>query len=144
MTQTFLTALTFYISCNVTDISDTIEDNGLIRIIFRTADEEFGCVAEAEDGFYEVEMRGEIVYRLEPELLTICNMNLLSQGATILRMINAGRRDKLYSYRTEQFLRVIEETVESFAYSKEGNAYSEEKHIFPVVISDYITPLHLN
>lgn len=136
--------MTFYISCNVTDMSDMIEDDGLIRIIFRTADDEFGCVAEAKDGFYDIEMRGEIIYRLEPEVVTICGMNILLQGATILKMINKGRRDKLYSFRTEQFLRVIEETVESFAYSKEGNAFEDEKHIFPVIIADYITPLHLN
>lgn len=144
MTQTFLTALTFYISCNVTDISDTVEDDGLIRVIFRTADDEFGCVAECKDGFYEVEMRGEVVYRMEPELVTICEMDILTQGATILRIINSGKRDKLFTFRTEQFLRVIEETVEAFAYSKQGNAFEDKSYIFPVVIAEYITPLHLN
>jgi len=128
----------------VTDISDTIEDEGLLRIIFRTTDDEFGCVAEAEDGYFDVEMRGEIIHRMEPEMMTICEMDIIGQGATILRVINAGRRDKLFSYRTEQFLRVIEETVEAFAYSKQDNPFEEEKYIFPVMIDNYITPLHLN
>ena len=144
MNRSFITALTFFISCQVTEISDPMEENGLSRIVFCTNEEEYGCVVECADGYHDIEMSGEIVYRLEPELITICKMSLVSQGATILRVINAGRRDELFSYRTNKFLKIIEEIVEAFAYSRGDNKITADLYIYPVVINNIITPLHLN
>jgi len=144
MSRTFITALSFFISCQVTEISDTIVDDGRLIFIYYTFDEDYGSVTEMTDGYYEIEMDGEIIYRMEPHLIDILNLDLETQGATILRMARACKRDGLLSYRSEKLVQIIEETVEAFAYSSSGNFFEEDPHIFPVLIGDQITPLHLN
>lgn len=144
MSLPFTTALTFFVSCEIVSASDAIFEDELKRIIFQTVDDDYGCVVETEDGSYDIEIHGELVYTMEPEIVQIVNMHMIDQGASILKIIHHAREDNKLSYRSEKFAQLIEETVESFAYNSENDNIDEQNYIFPVIIFDMITPLHLN